>query len=490
MSPRTTALAIIFAIVFAGSLIGFLAAKKKRPNLEEWAVAGRGFGLLFVWILLAGETFTAFSVLGVSGWTYAKGGPVLYVLAYLTIGQLLVFYIGPPMWEAGRRYRLQTISDFFGRRYGSDLLAAAVAVAGVLFLILYLQLQITSLGIIVGFASLEAIGRTPAMVAATILVASFVLVSGVRGVAWVSVLKDFLLVALAVVVGFGIPYLRFGGLGPMYSEVNRTHPGFLTLPGATTNYGHLWYVTTVLVNALVFAWPHFYGALFTAKDADTVRRNAILMPLYVIPLALIMFAGTAAILLVPGLKNGDLALLAVVREVFPPWVLGLIGGAGALTAMVPASIHILTASTLFTKNVYRPYVDPGMSDARMVLLARFLVFVVAAVALYLALHSSTTLVGLLMLAYSGVGQFAPGLVLGIYCPRINAAGVLAGLAAGLGVTGVLVFAHLDPWHGLNAGFVGLSVNVPLTVLVSLLTPARPSGILWEPAPPAGAGSGR
>ena len=484
MSPRTTALTILFGIVFAGSLIGFLAAKKRRPNLEEWAVGGRGFGLILVWILLAGETFTAFSVLGVSGWTYAKGGPVLYVLAYLSIGQLVVFFIGPLMWQAGRRYGLQTIGDFFGTRYGSDLLAAAVALSGILFLVVYLQLQITSLGIIVGFSSLEAVGRTPAMIAATAVVAGFVLVSGVRGVAWVSVLKDFLLVAVAAIVGFGIPYLRFGGIGPMYAEVNRTHPGFLTLPGATPSYGHLWFVTTVLVNSLIFAWPHFYAALFTAKDGDTVRRNAILMPLYVIPLALIMFAGTAALLVVPGLKNGDLALLAVVREVFPPWVLGVIGGAGALTAMVPASIHILTASTLFTKNVYRPYFAPDMSEARTALLARFLVFAVAALALYLALHSSATLVGLLMLAYSGVGQFAPGLILGIYCPRINAAGVLAGLAAGLGVTGVLVFAHLDPWHGLNAGFVGLAANLPVTVLVSRLTPARPSGIVWDSVRPA------
>jgi SSS family solute:Na+ symporter len=479
MSPGAVTLTIIFAIVFAGSFIGFVAAKKGRPNLEEWAVAGRGLGLLFVWILMAGETFTAFSVLGISGWVYSKGGPVLYVLAYLTLGQVIIFFIGPPMWEAGRRYGLQTLGDFFERRYGSDLLAAVVALCGALFLVVYLQLQITSLGIIVGFASFEAIGRTPAMVAATAIVASFVLVSGIRGVAWVSILKDVLLVAVALLVGLGIPYLRFGGIGPMFSAVAIARPGHLTLPGATADYGHLWYVTTVLVNSLVFAWPHFYGALFTAKDADTVRRNTLLMPLYAFPLALIIFAGTAAILLVPGLKNGDLALMAVVREVFPPWVLGLIGGAGALTAMVPAAIHILTASTLVTKNVYRPYISPGMSEAKMALMARLVVFAFAALALWLALHSSTTLVGLLILAYSGVGQFAPGLILGIYAPRVNAAGVMTGLLAGLAVTGALVFAHRDPWNGVNAGFVGLAVNVGLVLAVSRLTPARPSGIVWD-----------
>ena len=46
------------------------------------------------------------------------------------------------------------------------LLAAFVAVVGVAFIIPYLQLQLTGLGIIVEVASFDAIGRTPAMLIA------------------------------------------------------------------------------------------------------------------------------------------------------------------------------------------------------------------------------------------------------------------------------------------------------------------------------------
>jgi SSS family solute:Na+ symporter len=472
MSPGTIALSVIFGIVSLGSCIGFLAAKRRQLNLEEWAVAGRGLGLILVWILLAGETFTAFSVLGISGWVYSKGGPTLYVLAYLTLGQVICFFIGPPIWEYGRLHGLQTIGDFFGKRYGSNLLAAVVAMAGVVFLIVYLQLQITSLGIIVEVASFESVGRVPAMLAATVVVASFVLASGVRGVVWVSVLKDFLLVVVAVVVGIGIPYAHFGGIGPMFAAVEQARPGHLSMPGATASYGHLWFVTTVLVNSLVFTWPHFFGSIFTAKSGDTVRRNTVIMPFYVLPLALIIFAGCAAILVAPGLKNGDLALLTAVRKTFPPWLLGVIGGAGALTAMVPAAIHILTASTLIAKNVYRPIFAPGMSDDNIGRVARIAVVAITAVALYLAIHSSTTLVGLLLLAYSGVGQFAPGIILGMFSKRVATAGVLAGLIAGFSVTGALIFTHNDPIAGINAGFVGLVANVVLVAALSYLPPRQ------------------
>jgi solute:Na+ symporter, SSS family len=475
MNPGTLALSIIFGIVAVGSGIGFLAANKRQLNLEEWAVAGRGLGLLLVWILLAGETFTTFSVLGISGWIYSKGGPTLYVLVYLTLGQVLVFFLGPTLWELGRKYRLQTMGDFFARRYGDRILAAAVALAGVVFLIVYLQLQLTGLGIIVGVASYERIGRTPAMIGSTAVVACFVLTSGVRGVVWVSVLKDFLLVAVAVVVGIGLPYIHFGGIGPMFTALIAAKPGYLTMPGGTTNLTHSWFITTVLVNSLLFAWPHFFGSVFTAKSGDTVRRNSMIMPFYMIPLILIVFAGCAALLITPGLANGDLALLTAVRKTFSPWMLGVIGGAGALTAMVPAAIQILSASTLIAKNVYRPIIAPAMSDERIAQVARAAVVGITVVALVLALNTSVTLVGLLILAYSGIAQFAPGIVLGLCTNRVTGKGVLCGLLAGLAFAGYLTFTHRDPYLGLNAGFIGLVLNVVVLAAVSCFTSGRPNG---------------
>jgi solute:Na+ symporter, SSS family len=370
---------------------------------------------------------------------------------------------------------MQTLGDFFEQRYGSKTLAAIVSLAGVLFLIFYLQLQLTGLGIIVEVASFERIRRTPAMLVSTVVVACFVLSSGVRGVVWVSVLKDFLLVAVAVIVGFGLPYIAFRGIGPMFTALIKARPDYLTMPGGTANLTHSWYISTILVNSLFFAWPHFFGSMYTAKDGDTVRRNSIIMPFYVIPLALIIFAGCAAILICPGLQNGDLALLTAVGRTLPPWLLGVIGGAGALTAMVPAAIQILSASTLLAKNVYRPFFAPKISEEGIGSVARVAVGVITVVALYLSLHSSATLVGLLLLGYSGIAQFAPGIVLGICSRRVTSKGVLAGLLAGLAVAGYLIFTHRDPFLGLNAGFIGLAANLLVLAAISGLTSREPNG---------------
>src|SRR5216683_2387421 len=160
MSPNAIALSVIFTIVGLGSAIGFYAGTHKMMTLEQWTVGGRGFGPILMWLLMAGEIYTTFSFLGASGWSYSRGGPALYILAYLTLSYVVSFFILPAIWEVGRKYGMQTQSDFFIRRYGSNYLAGFVCIVGIAAFIPYLQLQLTGVGIIVSIASFGGISRT------------------------------------------------------------------------------------------------------------------------------------------------------------------------------------------------------------------------------------------------------------------------------------------------------------------------------------------
>jgi len=438
MTAGMVAMLIICAIVGVGSLAGFYAGSRRTMDLEQWAVAGRGFGVVFVWLLMAGEIYTTFTFLGASGWAYSRGGPALYLIAYMPLAYAISFFILPPIWEIGRKYHLQTQPDFFQLRYGDKRLSALVALIGVIFIIPYLQLQLVGLGIIVEIASFDKIHRAPAMVGASILVAGFVLLSGVRGVAWVSVIKDFLLLFAALFIAFAIPHIYFGGFGPMFAQLAHAKPSHLVMPGATTNLGHSWYASSVLLSALgFFMWPQSFGASFTARNSDILRRNAIVLPIYNITLPLMFIVGYAALLVVPGLRDGDLSLLTVVRKTFPPWFLGIIGGAGALTAMVPASIQILTAATLLAKNLIRPVIAPGMNDTQVAVVAKTTVIFITTAAVISAVFSHTTLVSLLLLGYSGVTQFLPGVVLGLFWKKVATSGVFAGLVTGIAVVAII-----------------------------------------------------
>jgi solute:Na+ symporter, SSS family len=475
LTPSLIALSMIAGIILIASVVGFYAGARHKMDLEQWTVGGRGFGLVLVWLLMAGEVYTTFTFLGASGWAYSRGGPALYILAYMPLAYVISFFILPPIWEVGRKYRLQTQADFFQLRYGSKALSAFVALVGVVFIIPYLQLQLVGLGIIVEVSSFGGIHRTPAMIFAFAIVAAFVFTSGVRGIAWVSVIKDFLLLFAAVFIGIAVPYMYFGGIGKMFAAVIHARPAHLVLPGATKNLGHTWFISTVLLTSFGFyMWPQGFGSSFTAKSSDTLRRNAVVMPLYGITMPLMLFVGLSAMLVLPNLSNGDLSLLTIVRKSFPVWLLGLIGGAGALTAMVPAAIQMLTAATLFAKNLWRPIFAPTMSDQQVATLARITVLVITAIALIFAVYSSVTIVSLLLLGYAGVTQFFPGVVLGLFSKRVNGPAVFSGIIAGISDVTFLMLTRRDPWMGWNAGFVGLCLNFAVLATVTLVVPGRAS----------------
>jgi SSS family solute:Na+ symporter len=482
LNASFVALTIISVIVAVGSVVGFLARFHHKMDLEQWTVGGRGFGLVLVWLLMAGEIFTTFTFLGASGWAYSRGGPVLYILGYSPLIYVVSFYILPPIWEVGQKHGLQTQADFFQVRYGSTYLGAFVALIGVLCLIPYVQVQLTGLGLIVEVASYGLIPRVPAMIAACVLVAAFVFVSGVRGVAWVSIIKDFLLLFAAIFIGIAIPRIYFGGITSMFAALVHANPTHLVMPGATKDLGHAWYISTVLMISLTFyMWPQYFAASYTARSSRVLRRNAVIMPLYAIAMPLMFIVGFSALLVLPGLSNGDLSLLTIVRKTFPAWLLGVVGGAGALTAMVPAAIQLLTGATLYAKNLFRPILAPGMTDQQVARLARIMVLILTVGALFFAIFTSPSLVSLLLLGSAGVAQLFPGVVLGLYWKRVTTSGIFAGMITGIAIALFLMLTGRNPYLGLNAGFVALCFNFGVTGLVSLLTTVRVTGF-DEPFP--------
>ncbi|MGD0416244.1 MAG: hypothetical protein ABSA80_12870 [Terriglobales bacterium] len=115
MSPSAVSLTTIFVIVAMGVAIGFLAGVHRKMDLEQWTVGGRGFGAVLMFLLIAGEVYTTFAFLGASGWAYSRGGPTLYIMAYLTLAYVVSFFILPQIWEVGYRSSRE-LADASNRR--------------------------------------------------------------------------------------------------------------------------------------------------------------------------------------------------------------------------------------------------------------------------------------------------------------------------------------------------------------------------------------
>ena len=85
----TAALALIALAALAALGLGLVARGGRDMDLEQWAVGGRGFGWILVFLLLAGEIYTTFTFLGASGFSYGLGAPVYYILAYGSLAYVI-----------------------------------------------------------------------------------------------------------------------------------------------------------------------------------------------------------------------------------------------------------------------------------------------------------------------------------------------------------------------------------------------------------------
>jgi SSS family solute:Na+ symporter len=475
-----SALVIIFATMGFALWLGIQARRGRTMDLEQWTVGGRGFGTVFVFLLMAGEIYTTFTFLGGSGYAYGKGGPALYILSYGCLAYIISYWLLPLVWRYAKAERLISQPDFFIRKYDSPALGILVAIVGIVAIIPYLVLQLKGLGIIVTTASYGAIGSTPAIWIGVAVVTAYVMVSGVHGSAWTAVVKDTMILLVVVFLGIYLPIHLYGGYAPMFTAIEAAKPGFLALPAHGESV--YWYDSTVLLTALGFyMWPHTFASLYTAREERAFRRNAILLPLYQLILLFVFFVGFAAILKVPGLTGPaiDLSLFRVSVQNFDPWFIGVIGAAGVLTALVPGSMLLIAASTLFANNLYRA-VRRDASESAVTRLAKATVPVVALVAVFFTLKGGETIVALLLMGYSFVTQLFPALVCSLLPHNpVSREGAFAGIVAGVATVAAISLTHTtigtlfpalpSAVRDINVGIIALVVNIVVTALVSAVT---------------------
>lgn len=475
-----SSLLIIAIFLLLSIFLGIRARKGKDMNLEQWTIGGRGFGSIFVFLLMAGEIYTTFTFLGGSGWAYGKGGPTFYITAYGVLAYIMSYWLLPAIWRYAKEHKLMSQSDFFVSKYKSPYLGVLVSIVGVAALIPYLVLQLKGLGSIVSETSYGLISPTAAIWIGAISVTIYVMISGIHGSAWTAALKDIMILGIVLFLGIYLPYHYYGGIQPMFEAVDKAKPGFLNLPSKGMSVS--WFSSTVLLTTLGFyMWPHTFGSIYSAQNEKVFRKNSVILPLYQLVLVFVFFVGFAAILQVPGLQgpNGDLSLLKLSKKAFDPWMVGFIGAAGLLTAIVPGSMILMAAATLISKNIYKVIV-PSATEKQISILAKYLVPVVALLALFFTFNGGNTIVALLLMGYSLVTQLFPALLLSLtknnFVTKQGAfSGILFGVATVAYITitnssiGTLFPSLPQTIKDLNVGVIALLVNVVVMVVVSFVT---------------------
>jgi solute:Na+ symporter, SSS family len=474
------ALLIIFFIAAIALYLGIRATRGKEMNVNEFAVGNKGFGTLFVFLLIAGEVYTTFTFLGGSGWAYSKGAAAYYVPAYICLAYVLSYWIIPKIWRFAKMHNVISQPQYFMKTYNSKALGVVVAFIGLIALVPYIVIQLKGLGIIVSEASYGSITPIVASTIGAAIVTIYVTISGIHGSAWNAVLKDIMILFVIVFLGVYIPYHYFGGIQPLFEAVQAVKPEALTF--ASEGLSMPWFISTIVLNAFGFyLLPQSFTVVLSAKSERSLKKNAITLPLYTILILFAFFIGFAAIIQVPGLQgaDGDLSLLRLTMQTFDPWFVGIVGGAGLLTALVPVSVMVMSGAVGLMTGFYK-LLKPNSSDRQQLTVSKLFVLFIILIAYVFSITGGNALAILNIMSYGLITQLVPALIFGFFNTRLmNKYGAIAGILTGVSlvlfnaITSfklVNIFPNIpSAINDINIGFIAIGVNIFIGLSVSLLT---------------------
>jgi SSS family solute:Na+ symporter len=294
----------------------------------------------------------------------------------------------------------------------------------------YIALQLVGIQVVLATMGIE--GDWPLILAFAIL-AGYTYQSGLRAPALIAVVKDVLIYVTIIVAVIYIPS-KLGGFGNIFDTageaLSKKDPPGALVPGTTD--AQVAYATLALGSAMaLFLYPHALTASLSASSAQTLRRNAAVLPAYSFLLGLIALLGYMAIAAGIEPSGPNYAVPDLFVHMFPPWFTGVAFAAIAIGALVPAAVMSIAAANLFTRNLWAEYVNPNMTDAQESQVAKLVSLGVKLGALVFVLALPTKYaIDLQLLGGVWILQTMPAVAIALYT-RLHRHALLAGWAVGM-----------------------------------------------------------
>jgi cation/acetate symporter len=189
--------------------------------------------------------------------------------------------------------------------------------------------------------------------------------------------------------------------------------------------------------------------------------------------------------------GADMIMLATPELGGLPYVIsGLVAAGGLAAALSTADGLLLTISNAMVRDIYAHEINHHVTPEQRVILSKFALLAVALVAAAVASFKPAEILQLVAASFSlAASAFVPAMVLGIFWPRANRRGAVAGMVCGLGVTvfymlvntpAVRAFFGMAPgqtlWlgiHPVSAAVFGVPLGFVAAAIVSLLTRPLP-----------------
>jgi SSS family solute:Na+ symporter len=469
----------IYAVVIIG--LGLWVSRKKagkERNAEDYFLASKALPWWAVGASLIAANISAEQIIGMSGSGFA-GGLAIATYEWMAAATLIIVgkYFLPIFIEKG----IYTIPEFVEKRYNTTL----KTILAIFWIALFVFVNLTAV-LFLGAKALDTIlgnGDGSLIIYAVIglafVAAAYSLYGGLGAVAWTDIIQVVLLVLGGVIttiialnrvtpdggLGNGISHMYEVAGDKFHMILKKDNPEFNNLPGIGVLIGGMWI-------ANLYYWgfnQYIIQRTLAAKSLKEAQRGIVfaavlklIIPLFiVIPgiVVFILFSQPEGTAIIPGVTevftkadgsiSYDKAYPWLISSFVPNGLKGLVVAALAAAIVSSLASMLNSASTIFTMDIYRPYINKNATDRQTVGVGR----ISALVALLIAILSTRFLEDLpqvfqFIQEYTGV--VSPGIlaifIMGLFWKKANARGAIVGALLSIPVALLLKMSIVDlPW---------------------------------------------
>jgi Na+/proline symporter len=493
MTLSTLDWSIIAGFLVISLLIGVVVSRQSGKSSADFFLSGRNMPWWLLGVSMVATTFSADTPNLVTDLVRKDGVAGNWVWwAFLITGMMTVF-IYAKLW---RRSGILTDLEFYELRYSGKeaafLRGFRSLYLGVVFNVLIMA-TVCLAAIKIG-STLLGISPMQTLLIASVITVAYSAIGGLRGI----ILTDFFqfIIAMIGTIWAAVVIVNLPEVGGLEALV--THENVIGKMNMLPDFNNTEALVTLMIIPLAVQWwaAYYPGAepggggyivqrMLSAKD----EKNAIGATLFfniahyalrpwpwiLIALAsLIVFPNLESIEAAfpdidPSIIDDDLAYSAMLTYL-PQGLLGIVIASLVAAFMSTISTHLNWGSSYIVNDFYKRFVDPDVSEKKMVLIGRLstVLLMVFAAFVALRLQNAKEAFDIIVLMGAGTGLL---FILRWFWWRINAYSEIAAMIISLGVA--IIFKFILP-EGTFEGHVELLLSVAITtvgwVAVTFLTP--------------------
>ncbi len=471
MNPVVLIFLIIYYVVVVW--IGFWAVKKgAAKNLEGYLLGGRQIGPLVTAMTLQATSMSGYMFLGAGSAGYTTGyWAVWYASGDIGGGVVNLSVIGRRMRKLSKIMGSLTSIEYLENRYPSPATRLIAGILTVFFLFFYVLAQFIGGG--KGMALVTGLPYWLALLVAVGIIILYTYLGGYFAVAWTDFFQSIVMV-VGVLWIFIAALSYVGGFTAANNAIAKIDPTYLSIWGKGLGYKGQWgqVAGAVLIFSVGYmGWPHVVTRHMAMEDPKTARMAGLYSTIWNLFFVTAPYVlGILAIVILPHLKDPELAIFKVAEKLLPPAVTGIVMAAIMAAIMSTADSILLQTGTIASRDIYQRFFNKNATDKQMVMVSRGLVLAIGVIGYIVALVKPPGVFAIVVFTTSVLGSaFLPAYVAAVWWKKANTPGAISSMIGGAVVAFVWKVAGVDSVTAIHPMFAGLTVSILLMIIVSLAT---------------------